>query len=173
MLLLMMGKGLKIAGCTFAFILFSSFLFAQELTYGTPVEKVALMDCIGKELTLPLDNSITLIYFFNVRNPLHLNILLELEFLYNNLNNSKPIFSIVAISSSNDDNLQSIYKKYNLEFFLINDKNNEIAKRFQASCDSCLRIIIIDKYSKIRYLSSQFDAAFLREIIQRYAREGG
>jgi peroxiredoxin len=166
-----MAGGLKIAACISLFILSFGAIFPQDISYGTEVETVRLIDCFSKEFLLPIKNSVTLIYFFSFKNPNHLNILLELEYLFDNLNIEKTIFNIVAVSSSDNSSLQSIYKKYRLEFFLIRDEFR-LAQRFQTSCESCLRVILIDKHSRIRYLSSQFDGAFLRQLIQRYAGEG-
>ncbi|GEM_PF-5560178 len=165
-----MVKKFKISISISLFVLSFNAVFSQDITYGTSVEKIHVRDCFSKEFILPFSNAITVIYFFNNKNPNQVNNLLELEYLYNNLNIEKSSIGIVAISSSNNSNLQSIYRKYKLEFFLVNDEY-KLAKRFQASCESCLRVIIVDKHSKIRYLSSQFDGTFLRDIIQRYSAE--
>lgn len=144
---------------------------AQDLTYGTKVSKILLKDYSGREFFLPVDNSITVVYFFNIKNPVHLNILLELNYLGENLNYQKPIVSIVGISKANHKDFDDILNKFKLRFFLVNDNKNDLSKQFQAGCENCLKIIVIDKSSRIRYLSSQFDSTFLREIIQRYASE--
>jgi peroxiredoxin len=169
----MIKKGISRGVCILIFVFYINPIFAQNLTYGTQIEKISVKDCFGRELVFPLDNSVTLVYFFNSNNPLQLNNLLELEFLFSNLNASKPAVNIAAISMSTNSILQSIYKKYNLDFFLINDIDKGLSKRFQLNCGSCLSVIIIDKSSKVRYLSSQFDAVFIREIVQRYASAEG
>lgn len=165
-----MARKVKISVIISLFVLLVNVVFSQDISYGSSVEKIPVRDCFSEDFVLPFSNMVTVIYFLNAKNPIHLNNLLELEYLYSNLNVEKPIVGIVAISSSNNNNLQSIYRKYKLGYFLIKDENN-LTKRFQSSCESCLRIIIIDKHSKLGYLSSQFDGTFLREIIQRYAAE--
>jgi len=148
------------------------FIFSiQDLTYGTKINKFIVHDYEGKKLTLPFNDSLTLIYFFNIKNHLHLNNLLELDYLERNLNHIKPILRIVGISKGKDNYFQKIFTQYKLNFFLVNDKKNSISKRFQTNCNFCLKVILIDKSSRIRYVASHLDLFFLREIIYRYASE--
>jgi hypothetical protein len=70
-----------------------------------------------------------------------------------NINAHEYILNIVAISSATNDELQVLQKKHDLSFFLT-QVNSSLAARFQANCESCLRIVIIDNDAKIRYLAS-------------------
>lgn len=143
----------------------------QNLTYGCKIKKITLEDYNGRTFCLPVENSVNIIFFFNIKNPLHLNTLSELNFLFKNINQNKTIVNIVGITKENNDYIYDVIDKLKIDFFIVNDVNDNLSSIFDASCRSCLKIIIIDKSSIIRYMSSQFDALFLREIVQRYALE--
>lgn len=145
-----------------------TYIPAQDVTYGSPIEETVIKDCIGRDVVLPVKNSVTVLLFFNIENPLHVSYLSELNFLYENLSAAKSRVTMVAITRGDNKTLLSLSEKYSTDFLFINDKETSISKRYQASCGGCSKLVLVDKSSKVRYATSQFDLLFLREIINRY-----
>jgi hypothetical protein len=152
----------------FLCLAFVSSVPAQDISYGSSIESIILKDCIGRNVVLPAKNSVTVLLFFNINNPLHLSYLSELNYLYENLSAAKGKVTMAAITKGDDKTLLALSEKYSAEFLFINDKETSLSKRYQANCGGCSKLVLVDKSSKVRYSTSQFDLLFLREIINRY-----
>ena len=100
----------------------------------------------------------------------HRKILSELDFLIINLNLDYKKAKLIGVSKGEAEDFLEVQSKYNIKIDLINDEKEIIFKVFNFICKNCFQIVLIDRESKIRYLSSNFDPVFLREIIQRYAK---
>ena len=162
----MMGKAIGVV----VFLVILLPLSAQDITFGSPVESMFLKDCFGTDLTVPFGGIVTLLFYFDASNPIQVNNLLQLEFLSHNINNPLEVFRVAAISKSPAQALQSLSHKFGLHCRLLSG-TKEALHLAQESCGSCERIILVDKTSRVRYVSSQFDPTFIREIIQRYGRD--
>jgi|Deesub1362B_J571_1020462.scaffolds.fasta_scaffold00520_8 hypothetical protein len=146
-------------------------LYSEELVYGSHIIKITIINIEEKEILIPQPNIVTLLFFFNIDHSIHIQILSRLDFLIINLNQPDIKVKLIGISKGEKANFKKIKEKYNILFDLVNDKEEKLFKKFNYTCASCIKIILIDKNSKPRYLSSNFDPIFLRELIQRYAIE--
>lgn len=138
-----------------------------SLSYGSYINQVHIANSDGTEIVVPQKGVVSILYFFNINNIVHDNVLNNINFLIMNLSKGEKI-RLYGISRGEADTFEKITAKYNIAFDLINDREDRISSDFSYTCTSCIQIILIDRDCQIRYLSSSFDPIFLREVIQRY-----
>lgn len=147
-------------------------ILLAQLVYGSRVEAMNSVNCLGKEVIIPVAGSVNVLCLFDITSPGHISTLNNLNFPVANLDQGqgKPI-RVFAISKGKEDLFTDLYRKYGLMFDIVNDQKGSLLKLFNPECSTCMKFIILDKHQSIRYISSGFDPAFLREIIQRYNKE--
>lgn len=147
-------------------------LISQELVFGSHINEISIANIEGKKISIPQKGFVTLLFFFNIDLIPHERTLKELDFLLVNINKFDEKVKLIGISKDKKEKFKEIQTKFNRRFNLINEEiEKRLFKKFNYTCGSCIQIILIDKNKKLRYLSSNFDPMFLREVIQRYANE--
>jgi len=145
-------------------------LISQELVFGSHINEISVSNIEGEKIIIPQEGFVTLLFFFNIGFIPHVRTLSELDFLLAYINKSDEKVRIVVISKGEKEKFKEIQTKFNNRFNLINEeKEKKLFKIFNYSCGYCMKIILIDKNSKLRYLSSSFDPIFIKEVIQRYS----
>ena len=142
----------------------------EELHFGSHIDKIEAFNINREKVPIPQENIITFLFLLNVKLISHRKILSELDFLIINLNLDYKKVKLIGVSKGEAVDFLEVQSKYNIKIDLINDEKEIIFKVFNFICKNCFQIVPIDRESKIRYLSSNFDPVFLREIIQRYAK---
>ena len=147
--------------------------YSNELVYGSHVNKMSVTNIFSEKISIPQEGYITLLYFFNIKSISHRRILSEFDILLVNLNESQNKVKLIGVSfdKKEDKSFVELLSPYSDRLQLINDKKLKLHSFYIHTCGNCIKIILIDANSVIRYLSSNFDPVFLREIIQRYAHE--
>ncbi|NIO49917.1 MAG: redoxin domain-containing protein [Candidatus Aminicenantes bacterium] len=143
----------------------------QKLVYGSFINQTSITNIEGKEISIPQEGFVTLLFFFNINHTSHKRILTEFDFLLMNLKKIDDRVKLIGISSDKNEKFKELKNIYNNRLHLVNDTETKLYKIFNYSCGNCIKIIIIDKNCIVRYLSSSLDPIFLREIIRRYINE--
>lgn len=146
-------------------------MLPYDLLYGTHVKTIKANDYLKRDISFPGDDAVTTVLFFNINNKYHHDIISQLNYLIINLQSQDVRFKVICISKGDTNDFQKLHDQLHLECYLINDKKNKISDIFNASCNGCLQLFIIDKLSILRYFSSQYDPYFVREIVERYSRK--
>ena len=146
-------------------------LLSKELLYGSNIKKISINNFKGKEISFPQKDLVTLLFFFDINYIPHQRIISELNILIINLNQADKKIDLIGISKDEKENFEKIKPRLNIEFNLVNDMKEKLFKFFNYTCGKCIQVILIDKGSKLRYNSSNFDPVFIRELLQRYSNE--
>jgi peroxiredoxin len=140
---------------------------SENIGYGSYIKPVSIANSDGRDTELSQKGVVSVLFFFNIDSATHNNILNKINYLIMNLDDSEKL-RLYGISKGRPDAFEQIRAKYTITFDLINDDHERIYNEFNYSCSSCIQIIVVDRESKIRYLSTSFDPILLREVIQRY-----
>ena len=70
----------------------------DKLLYGSHINEIYLKNINKKEIVIPQEDKVTILFFFNINNMSHNNILNQLNFIIINLNYENKDAKLIAIS---------------------------------------------------------------------------
>lgn len=106
--------------------------FAQ-LGYGSRINAIHAVNSEGKDVIIPPEGVVSILFFFDINSPPHINVLNSLNFLLINLDQRGKV-KLFAISKGEGETFKKIRSKYNIIFDLINDKQVSIFTNFNRKC---------------------------------------
>jgi hypothetical protein len=133
------------------------------------VNPISASDFQKTIISFPEEDFLTIMFLFNSDNISHKRILSEIHFMLSNLPDSR--IKLIGISKGDTRNFLQLQGEINSNVHLVNDRKDKILNRFEYVCGMCIKILLVDKHCKLRYVASNFDPLFLREIIMRYDKE--
>jgi len=142
---------------------------ANKLVFGSVMNPISVSDFQKTIISFPQEDFLTIIFLFNLDNTSHKRIFSEIQFISSNMPDSR--IKLIGISKGDTRKFLQLRGQTNSVVHLVNDRRTEILNRFEYVCGMCIKILLVDKHCKLRYVASNFDPLFLREIIMRYDKE--
>lgn len=143
----------------------------DRLSFGSIVLPQKSFDIKKNPLVIPTRGETTALLFFNINHPTHQKIASSLNFLYETFKNKPGKINFIGISRGDLKHFINFSRQYNITYSLVNDENQNLTAYFDYRCGSCTKIIIIDKFQKLRYEGPFNDQYIIETVIQRYLEE--